>query len=276
MSEHPCLSCERPAGQDRFICPACIADTRSRLDDISDFALWADDKRARRGSRMWVGGSRPSAETPLPFDPRVSNILGPVRNNLTTWARVIAEEAPDVDPIPTDTDEIAAWIGEACEWAATKQWAGDMAHDIEHGQRRLAELFDNPPERAYAGTCGSEGEYGVCTEPLYVEQAGADTAPVITCPRCGRHHEVRERRDALAVAVDGYLGTAAEISSLLKIVLGEAAGHSTIRRYAQKGLIQEHGKRLSLDDMGRVVHTPTYRIGEVRDALAQKSKRKVA
>lgn len=270
-----CLSCDKPASQDRYICQTCVADTRRRLDDISDFTLWADDKRARRGSRLWVGGSIPSAETPLPFDPRVSEVTGPVRNNLVTWARVIEEEVRGLDPIPDDTDEIAAWIGEACEQVAGKQWAGDMVHDIEHDQRRLSALFDNPPDKAYAGSCGSEGECGTCTEPLYVEHDNGVTRPHLDCPRCGARHDTRDRRDALAAGVSDYLGTIAEITPLLKIVLGEAASRATLYRHAEKGRIVARGMRLSMDSMGRIVQTPTFRIGEVREAIA-KSKTRAA
>lgn len=90
MSNEPC-QCGRPIRAETFICPACLNALVIDLRDVSDHLRFVDDKRARRGSRVWIGRGTPSAETPLPFDTRVRKVLIPARNTLTTWARMILE-----------------------------------------------------------------------------------------------------------------------------------------------------------------------------------------
>ena len=116
MTDNPC-HCGRPLPEGFYACPDCKSAIASDLIAAADHLRWIDDKRAQRRSRMWVGGTIASAETPLPYDARVWHVLTPIRNSLTTWARLTIEEHSCRDlPSPRDTRrveeirrELAAW-----------------------------------------------------------------------------------------------------------------------------------------------------------------------
>lgn len=102
----------------RYACPHCVAELVDDLTAAADHLEHIDDKRARRGSRLWIGYSSPSAETALPYDARVSRVLDPIRNALTTWARLIIDEHQCRDlPEPADTRHIQRAQAELDAWA---------------------------------------------------------------------------------------------------------------------------------------------------------------
>ena len=88
---HQC-HCAADIPSDRYACTECTTALGADLDRAASHLDHIDDKRARRGSRLWIGGSSPNAETALPYDERVGRTLKPIRNAITTWARLIIHE----------------------------------------------------------------------------------------------------------------------------------------------------------------------------------------
>lgn len=260
-----CPICSRVRPSDLFVCRECVGTAQKHLASIADFASWCDEKRARMGSTWSVGGGSRACETPVPFDPRVSKVLGPIHNDLTTLARIVWEEAPGLsEPRGTDTASVADWLLGHVPWIATTEHAEVAFPTWERANGNLERLFDRPPEKVYLGRCNASTDFGPCIESLYVE--AGDMPAQVTCPRCTRDVVVSDRRDELAVGVENYLGTARELSRLLRLVLGEDASPRMMWAYAKHGLIQSRGSRVEFDTMGRQREVPTYRIGEVREA----------
>lgn len=262
-----CPRCDRILSADAFICRECVKTARKDLRTIAEFASWADDKRARIGSTWSVGGGSRASETPIPYDPRVTRVLTPIHNDLTTWARIVWDEAPsgpDEQQPSMTTTGVACWLVAYCAWFATTEHAELAFPTWERARGNLERLFDHPPERVYLGRCNCDTDFGPCPESLYVEVG--EMPAQITCPRCFGTVVVDERREELAVGVENYLGTTRELSRLLSLVLGESASSRMLWAYAKHGLIQPHGTRVEFDKLGRPRPVPTYRVGEVREA----------
>lgn len=265
VSEQACPRCSRVMKGDAFACTECANTARTDLHTIAEFLPWCDDKRARRRSRLFIGSHIANAEQGLPFDPRVTRTLDPIRNNLTTWARLVLDESEGPTEPGDDLTGITLWLAGNCDWIATKRpWAHEAFTSFEANALALTRLFDRPPDKIYVGSCRADsGEYE-CREALYADSG----ASYVACPRCGTQHDVYERRQQLAGAVDSYLGTAREISRLLRLTLGEYVNERMIRAYARHGLIQPRGTRREYDKHGRPHDATLWRIGAVREAAA--------
>lgn len=267
MTDQACPTCARPVPESRYVCTHCTKTARAHLHSIAAFAGWCDSKRARMGSTWSVGRGSRGTERPVPFDPRVTQVINPIHNDLTTWARIVWDEAPiasDEDLVGIDTSSIAKWLVNHCEWLATTVHGETAFHAWDVAKDKLERLFDRPPDKVYLGRCNASTDFGPCPESLYIEVG--DVSAHVACPRCGAATPVDDRRAELAVGVENYLGTARELSRLLKLVLGENASAKTLWAYAKHGLIQQHGVRVEHDTLGRRREVPTYRIGEVREA----------
>jgi hypothetical protein len=263
-----CPLCSRKLSADRYVCRECERTARSNLYTIAAFAGWCDSKRARMGSAWSVGGGSRAAEQPVPFDPRVTKVIQPIHNDLTGWARIVWDEAPigaDEQSPGLDTSSVAKWLVTHCAWMSTTRHADTAFPSFESAKVNLENLFDRPPEKVYLGRCNADTEFGPCPESLYKDVD--DASGTIACPRCGRDTDVADRREELGEGVENYLGTARELSRLLRLVLGEqATSAKTLWAYAKHGLIQSHGVRFEYDTLGRRREVPTYRVGDVREA----------
>lgn len=273
MTARTCPLCSRILSPERFACRTCEDDARKNLRSIATFAGWADSKRARMGSSWSIGGGSRATETPVPFDPRVTRVVAPIHNDLTGWARIVWDGAPGAsEDVPgLDTRSVALWLVGYVAWIATTEQAGDAFAAWESARANLEVLFDNPPERVYVGKCGhrTPGPDGEtlgpeCPEALYVEVENKPEAAA--CGRCGHLTNIAERSEELAEKVGDYLGTARELSRLLRLVLGEDANPRMLWAYAKNGLIGAHGHRLEYDTLGRARQVPLYKIREVRAA----------
>lgn len=260
-----CPICSRATPESAFTCRECVKSARANLRSIASFADWADSKRARMGSAWSVGGGSRAAETPLPFDPRVTIVFEPVHSDLVGWARIVWDDAPNLgDPAGTATADVARWLSSYVEWFAGRPDGPDAFTAWEKSNAKLEGLYDHPPEKVYLGRCNANTDFGPCPESLYAE-VGA-IPETLTCRKCAAETLTSERQSELAEGVENYLGTARELSRLLKLVLGEDASPKKVWAYAKHGLIQQHGLRAEYDTLGRRREVPTYRIGEVREA----------
>lgn len=270
-----CRNCGRAAG-DAFACTSCADAARRHLADVAYLARFADSKRARVGSNWSTGYSSPAAERPLPYDARVSRVLEPAKVALHGTARIVLEECPEhigdgSSPVADSLASVADWLIQFVDWLRTRDVAPEEFETFAYLSEQISELFDRPPVRLYVGSCGAPMQDEItCTEALYVEtnERGEPASAVVSCPHCKTTHYVRERREELAEAVAGYQATAKEISVLCRLTEGDGVSVRMIQTYAAHGLLQPRGERLELDAMGRVRRTTTYRIGDVRGAIA--------
>lgn len=252
--------CSAQITDDRYMCQGCAATAKADLQAAAPFLGWLDDKRARRGALRLDGGS-PAAETPLPYDPRVNKIAGPVIKALTTWARLHSEEHFD-HPKPLTTPEATAlWLAEFTEWAATKPWSVEAFNEYGAALDEMHRLFDVPPNREAIGECGADLEDRICREFLTAEE-GADWHD---CPHCGTRHNVRERRAELIRQSEDINVSIPEAVRLLR-VNGHNVDQRTVRAIVKVVKIEGRDSR-ALDSVGRLQRITRYRLGDITNAL---------
>lgn len=289
--------CSRPCGDQAFACTECTKTARANLGHIADLAASLDEKRAKVRSN-WdvsnVGAARPAKQwrtssgerftfaasptfTPsaaLGFDPRVSRVANRVQNGLVGIVRELPERlqhgtlAADSGP-----HQIARWLSCHVDEIRKLETAGEIFDLIGRMVGDLQHLFDNPPPKLFLGECKAEFEDGECTESLYLD-ADKITAEQVACPRCGITHDVAERRNTLMEGVNDYLGTAKEISRLLRNLAGADVSERRIREYAGHGLLTRMGARREYGRDGSARDVATYRIGDVRNIVETVQRRR--
>lgn len=278
--------CTRPCG-DAFACQECARTARENLVHIADLAAALDEKRAKVRSSWDVSnlgaakpvkrwridssehttfaaraGFRPS--TALGFDPRVGRVADRIQNGLVGIVRELPEPVQATLRRDAGPSEIARWLVHWVNEIRLQQAAGETFALISRMVGDLHRLFDNPPPALFLGECKMIGEDGdECHESLYLD-ADKVTPAEVACPKCGISHDVAERRKTLMQGVDDYLGTAKEISRLLRQLAGSDVSERRIREYAGHGLLTRMGSRREYGRDGAARDVATYRIGDVR------------
>lgn len=139
-----CPRCERPHPTDTFVCDTCTTQASSDLTTAATFLDWIDDKRARRSSRSWVGGTIAGREQPLPYDARVGYVLSPIRRHLLHLAKLTLEHHKCRD-LPSTRQtlrlhyleaQLAAWDkvaekADVSDQASVKAFRSTVADDID-------------------------------------------------------------------------------------------------------------------------------------------------
>lgn len=277
-----------------------IADLASALDDkrakrrsswdVSNLGCSKPPLRWRTDTneRTTFAASPSFASSPaLHFDPRVSRVGHRVKNALVGIARDILDGPADNQPVgprcnycnhrtcqairrctppPDDAASIARWLNPWVYWLRLQPEAGETFDQLDRILGDLLALFDNPPPALFLGECKAEFEDGECTESLYLDRDKI-TSDTIACPHCGIEHDVTERRQVLMDGVNDYLGTAKEISHLLRNIGGRDVSVKMIYSYASHGMLTAYGRRREYDKTGRPRDVTLYNIGQVREAV---------
>lgn len=281
--------CSRPCG-DAYACHECTRTARENLVHITDLAAALDEKRAKVRSNWDVsnlGASKPARKwrtddnqtlthaaaptfrpsSALGFDPRVSRVADQVHNGLVGIVRDMPRRTDEAPPYDAGSHQIARWLIGQVQEIRKQETAGDTFAIIGRLVSDLHHLFDNPPPALFLGECkmiDADGEE--CHESIYLD-ADKITSDTVACPRCGITHDVAERRKTLMQGVDDYLGTAKEISRLLRNIAGADVSPKMIHSYAAHGMLTKMGTRLEHDRDGRPRQATLYRIGQVRQAV---------
>lgn len=284
-----CLKCGR-AVNDAYCCVTCAGEARKHLATIAYLTAHADEKRARVGSNLLSGDGSRAAETPVPFDPRVSKVLNPIRIALQGTGRMVIEEHrpnlmdpfdygealgytdPRMDRLkPASLPSVANWLIGFTDWLRHQQSAAEEFDTFERAASNVEQLFDRAPDRLYVGECGAEeeGSVATCHEALYIEvnAKGDPESTAINCPRCTTVHDVTKRRADLKESLAGYQATTKEISHLCRMTIDGDVSVRMLQIYAKHGFLLQHGVRLEQDSMGRMRRVATYRIGDVEPAV---------
>lgn len=259
-----CPRCDRQLSTDAFVCGQCAISARKDLIEVAWFIRRIDSKRARRGSRLFIGGGSSPAETPLPYDTRVGRTFGPIQNGLVGWARIHNDQHFDHPQIPRGLAGVAEWLADHAEWASRQQWAFEAFECYASSREALKDLFDSPPDREAIGTCNAVDEHEYpCAEILSAVKGEEQH----TCPKCGTVHNVKERRDSLLAQASDLTVTVAEAVKLLRT--SDRDVHPRLVRAAIRFVpINTSGDRLELDKHGKVHRVSIFRLGAIRDALA--------
>jgi hypothetical protein len=137
---------------------------------------------------------------------------------------------------------------------------------IARTSRQLLAAADTPAPRLYLGTCLADplNTGQLCPEEVYAldhsdqgKDHVCDRCRTTTCRTCGTEHDVRQRREWLAEALDDRLATASDIARGLATTTGTGVREDQIRWWERSGRLAPRGR----DQAGRRL----YRVGDVRD-----------
>lgn len=260
QAKRECPFCDRPTG-DAFVCQHCVGTAGRDLRTIAYLARGLDEKRARRSAITMDGGSA-AAETPLPFDSRVTRVADPILWAIQGTCRIVIEGRPGV-ALPTyltgqSIGGMALWLTQHLRWLAGREEGPDEFDSIRNWRANLETLLDGPPDQLYIGTCSA----GECTEAVYVEAKNGKPDDYAKCRRCSTQHEVAPRREVLREGLADYQATMREVLSL-RHLLGVSAGRSTLYMLAETGRLEKVGKRLERNSRGEWRKVDTFRLGSV-------------
>lgn len=266
------MSCGKPTPPDSYICPDCIDTARKDIHVIAGLLPLSPAKRARIGAIDYrkIGTPGP-AETPLPFDPRVSRVTEPIVTGLLGTYHIVIEGKGTHLALPGRVGAVAVarWLVDHVEWLATKPEGAEELAFLEESRTKLERLFDRPPETLYLGQCSAvlDDETGAtCTEHVYVENK-RPLPPHAQCRRCGHAVDVRERQDVFAEQVKMYQATMRELVTLAPLFLiGEGVSQRTIKEWTRHGMLRPVGQRVEQNVRGEWRKVPTYAIGHLSAA----------
>jgi hypothetical protein len=271
-----CQRCQRPTGDQSYVCEACVAPvveallTVPGLVDELPAAIW---RQTRYGSGG-VGGWQE------PWDQRAQDAHDAVTNALTTVARDVAETRGMYGPSPMTPmrgptcrtgwgcahrtchiitasqpehpgASAARWLAGQVGWLRHRPDAGTVLEELRAAVGQLRRVVDRPPDRQIVGVCE-------CGEHLY----GVPGRPVARCRGCGRDYDVESSRAGLRAYAEGLLLTAAEIATLA-LTTGLTASRDRTRN-----LVNQWATRSVIVARGIRGGEPVYRTGEVLARLA--------
>lgn len=257
MTAPTCVRCTAPLTDQAAICQACTG----RL--ISDLAATPDllaelDTTITRQARITTP-SKGNGDKPIPYHGPASLAAGQIRAVLYGWAKTLLEET-DADALDyARADRAPAhWLMTHASDIRMRDWAPDLADELDLASRDGWACIDRPEERYYAGPCGNEIplDDGIvqCGRVLWVKLANSS----VRCPACLHVWDALERRDWLLRAAEDVLETARVIASALTVMRRRRVSPSTIRSWASEGVVEAMGER----DGAKL-----YRVGDVIAAM---------
>jgi hypothetical protein len=278
-----CHRCGRPVADSAPCCSACVEQTRANLDYVAANAGDLETTLTRQDRVSSGTGGRASAETPLPINLHASDVGQRLRNTLTTWTRLVAEErgttlaeafpAPDRPHWPvcaraaatwcthpscrasiiggrrtiTNTD-MASWLSERLGWIAHREWGPNCFDELSRVAVDLGRAIDSPPPMISLGTCDADG----CDGELRAHQ----DAVFVKCPKCRESYDIAKRKDQLLQKADHLRRNAASIARILTAATGTELPVKKVYNWVQRGNLVPVGK----DDSKR----PLYSLGAAR------------
>jgi hypothetical protein len=222
------------------VCQRCCDRLSVALGDVG--ALWVEldlvlTRQARYSDPEGRGGDKA-----LPFNPTASELGWVLRNTLSTWCRLIAEERGRVLPTTDTPAAVAGWLLHHTGWLRHHRAGAEAVEEITSAVNQIRQAVDRPAERIYAGPCAD------CGGDMY----GKPEAASVQCRPCGLEYDVAEMRDWMRAQVYGRLVTAREGVVLLSR-FGLPVAQKTIDKWHERKRVTDHGhdpdgKRLYLFD----------------------------
>ncbi|MDG4796199.1 hypothetical protein [Micromonospora sp. WMMD1082] len=280
MTGPTCVICQRPVADQAYCCGLCTDRAYRWLGDIASLA--ADAQDAAGGlARYSAPGRRSGGDDRAPINLTAADALRHAVNDVTTWARHIAEARGQTVPTPDrrpahgpgcptgscthrschairyrPTDHHAAvaarWIATQLGWLRHRPEAAEAYDALQQAARTITRIADRPPADVLVGVCE-------CGSWLYA-RAGRPIARCNTTD-CGRQWDVERSRDTLRAAMDDKLLTAAQIATV-----AARAGHD---RNRVRKLVTTWARRGIIAPRGMLDGAATYRLGDVTDRLAR-------
>ncbi|MGR6923107.1 hypothetical protein ACU635_53385 [[Actinomadura] parvosata] len=216
-------------------------------------------------ARMSAGALRRSSERRLPFHIAASDKAHALKHVLVSWARLVSDERGV--RLPADgLVSISKWLVKHVEWLRHHPAGGEVVAEVHDAVQAVRIVIDRPPDRLYAGPCDA------CGMPLYARPGDAE----VSCRHCltegGERlfYDIAARRKWMLGEIEHFVGNSARVASVLA-GLGVKVSASTIRVWAKRGRLTPCSYDKPSKPGGDPL--PLYRVGDVVEAAAQKSKK---
>ncbi|GAB3429875.1 hypothetical protein GCM10027436_02340 [Actinophytocola sediminis] len=209
--------------------------------------LWDELQTTLARLSRSTGSSSPvgkASETPILYHAQASAVAHRLRNELSTWARSLAEDDPDL-VLPADhPPAVARWLADQLGGSFV---SAEMASGIRAAVRDARRVIDRAPDRVYAGPCLEPLEDDVaedvepprCQGQLYALM-GKGT---VRCHSCGAVHNVEVRQEWLSRTLGEQLVSAAEAAPVLSWLLGKEITRNNIAAWKRDGRVEVHDGR---------------------------------
>lgn len=230
--------CDRPVG-DGYVCQHCADRLERALGDVG--ALWEELDTVLTKQARYAAAEFRRGEQALPFNDVASEIGWVLRNTLSTWCRLIAEERGK--ELPEDNPPaVARWLLSHTLWLRHQRAGHEAIEEIKAAVDAVRKAVDRPAPRIYAGPCPD------CAKDMY----GRPGAESVECRPCGVTYTVKVRVEWMRSELHGKLVTAREAIALLGR-MGLPLSQKTIEKWYQRkrltsGSDDRDGKRLYLFD----------------------------
>lgn len=223
-------------------------------------------------------------ETDTSLIPRA---LGSVVNDLTTWARALADDrGVDLPDVETETETVAALCALLVQHLtsiATLEWAGQFVRDVSRHERTLRQLTETAVPGWYAGACRQstgrdmEGNEHTCGASTYVVPG----LTWVTCRSCGATTYARDHLDAVIEEAREWLARPKRLAEAIVALVDTEQSvprlYERIKKWEQREKIAgvqrtERGYEWSEDEERFVVAVldvgpKRYRLGDVLDLV---------
>lgn len=246
MTPRPCGHCGALT-IDRQLCPTCETGLDRVLKSVPVVLDELDTTLARLGRHPAAGAT---TDTSPVIDESVSVVAAGIRGACIGWAAQLGYTGP----------RPWLWLWQETETIATRyEHAATLYRDLDRRTAAAWRKVDRPDAKWYAGVCGARviGPDGVETDCPRVLWADLEQDH-IRCPTCRTQWTVADRREHLIAHAGDYVGTVAQVASVLTLVTRQRISRSRIGNWITRG---------RLIPQPRASDTDPYRV-RVRDALA--------
>jgi hypothetical protein len=259
-----CIRCTRPVATGMYACAACIQLTSDNMAFIETNANELDTTITRQDRVSAGTGGRASAETPLPLNLTASDIGSRLRNTLTTWVRVVADDLgtsiEEAFPEPGRAEgpicggdgswcthascrsmlpmarritdrEMAAWLRKRLKTIAHREWGPQAFDELSRCAVELSRAVDSPPPMISLGRCDE------CGTELRAHQE----ATFVRCGECRESYDVARRKDEL-VARAGHLNmTPVDLARVISAATVMECKAKDVYNWVQRGYLKRRG-----------------------------------
>lgn len=220
----------------------------SLLDEL-DTTITGDDKIGGTSIGIVVR----SAETPLPFKEKASDVKHSLINAIVGWTRLFAEDNPHLIFEVSTVEQAAQWMAAFPNLLAGQVAAVEMHSDIRTWVDSATHCIDRPVERTYAGMCTGKFEDKDCATRMF---ALVDRS-IVTCPKCEALYYVDQQWRVMEELLRAKNLPARAIADALKSYANIGINVKTIRSWGRRGQIPSYGT----DKHGSLIHN----VGETLD-----------
>jgi hypothetical protein len=204
-----------------------------------------------------IGVVSRSAERGLPWRDRPAVCAQELHNVLRRWAYAVARhQGVEVDT-PNTPLALACWLLCYRPVLRSHPQAAELFCQITDVVTHARAAVDRPADRVYLGPCAT----GDCTADLY-----ALRSVVRVICRCGALHDTAYRKSWLLDTAMSHLGTAVEISGLLRLN-GFRIAAGTIHSYVKRKHLTSRGR----DERGRLL----FQFAEVLQVVTERKQNRV-